>query len=101
MNKLLEKDDWMIIVILFKFWRECSCTKEYIQKENIKNKKIGGGGKCERQGQLFWVVLLCITGKLFQQEKQCFVFLLLEEIITALNVCRRTRNRARLEFKGC
>lgn len=101
MNKLLEKDDWMIIVILFKFWRERSCTKEYIQKENIKTKKIGGKKTCERQGQLFWVVLLCITGKLFQQENECFVFLLLEEIITALNVCRRTRNRARLEFKGC
>lgn len=54
MNKLLEKDDWMIIVILFKFWRECSCTKEYIQKENIKNKKIGaGGGSVKDKGSCF------------------------------------------------
>jgi len=39
MKKLLGKDDWMIIGILFNVWRECACTKEYIQKKNINTIK--------------------------------------------------------------
>lgn len=98
-----EKDDWMIIVVLFNFLRECACTREYIQKEN--KKKRGGGNKRKKcvkdKGSCSVVVLLCTTGKSRQQEKGYFVFLFLEEIITALNVCRQSRNRARLAFRGC
>ena len=67
-------------------------------KEKYKYNKIQ---YVKDKGSCFGGFLLCMTGKLLQQEKGCFVFLLLEDMITALNVCKRTRNRARLELQGC
>lgn len=74
--------DWLAGCLL----RDCGCTKEYVQK--------GRKSHMKDEGSCLGVVL--IIGKSLHLEKGCSVFLLLEEVITALNVCRlETRNSAR------